>query len=162
MKRILVNIMLACLPLVGASAYGFEVDGIYYDYSNGTNVIVTYDDVLSLHSYSGDVIIPSTVYFNGTFYNVVGIGYYAFGGCSGLTTLTIPESVKSIGDWAFKGCTGLTSVTIGNGVKTIGDDAFYGCISLTSITIPESVTTIGEYNQEIKGETNVEIIPVIA
>ena len=36
------------------------------------------------------------------------------------------------------------------------------CTSLTSVTIPNSVTSIGEYNQEIKGKTNVEIIPVSA
>ena len=36
------------------------------------------------------------------------------------------------------------------------------CSGLTSLTIPNSVTSIGEYNQEIKGETNVEIISVIA
>lgn len=46
-------------------------------------------------------------------------------------------------------------------VTSIGPDAFVGS-DLTSVTIPNSVTSIGEYNQEIKGETNVEIISVIA
>ena len=47
-------------------------------------------------------------------------------------------------------------------VTSIGNDAFLYCDQMTSVTIPNSVTTIGEYNQEIKGETNVEIIPVSA
>ena len=57
----------------------------------------------------------------------------------------------------------MTSITIPNSVTSIGDfSTFRGCSSLTSIKIPNSVTSIGEYNQEIKGETNVEIIPVSA
>ena len=46
-------------------------------------------------------------------------------------------------------------------VTSIGSEAFKGR-SMTSVTIPNSVTTIGEYNQEIKGVTNVEVIPVSA
>ena len=72
-----------------------------------------------------------------------GIGSYAFSGCSGLTSVTIPDSVTSIGDDAFYNCSGLTSVTIGDGVTSIGNSAFRGCKGLTSVTIPASVTSIG-------------------
>ena len=51
--------------------------------------------------------------------------------------------MTSIDHDAFSGCTGLTNVTIGNSVTRIGYSAFYGCTSLTSITIPDSVTSIG-------------------
>ena len=47
-------------------------------------------------------------------------------------------------------------------VTSINDEAFRDCTVMTSVTIPSSVTSIGEYNQEIKGKTNVEIIPVSA
>lgn len=67
----------------------------------------------------------------------------AFYGCSGLTSITIPNSVTSIGEYAFNGCSGLTSITIPNSVTTIGYSAFYDCSNLTSITIPNSVTAIG-------------------
>ena len=66
----------------------------------------------------------------------------AFSGCSGLTSVTIPNSVTSIGNSAFNGCTGLTSVTIPNSVTSIGNSAFYHCSSLTTVTIPNSVTSI--------------------
>ena len=76
--------------------------------------------------------------------SVTSIGKGAFEGCSGLTSLTIGNSVTSIGDDAFEGCSGLTSLTIGNSVTSIGDDAFYGCSGLSSLNIPNSVTSIGE------------------
>ena len=73
------------------------------------------------------------------------IGDCAFSGCSGLTSITIPNSVTSIGSSAFYGCTGLTSATIPDSVTSIGDYAFYNCSSLTSVTIPDSVTSIGDH-----------------
>ena len=77
--------------------------------------------------------------------SVTGIGNEAFYYCTGLTSITIPDSVTSIGEYAFLDCTGLTSVTIGNGVKSIGSRAFSYCTGLTSIDIPDSVTSIGSY-----------------
>ena len=67
----------------------------------------------------------------------------AFSGCTGLTSVTIGNSVTSIGGSAFSGCTGLTSITIPNSVTSIGGSAFSGCTGLTNITIPDSVTSIG-------------------
>ena len=69
----------------------------------------------------------------------------AFKDNKSITSVVIPDSVVGLGDWAFYGCTSLTSVTIGNSVTSIGDSAFYKCTSLTSVTIPNSVTSIGSY-----------------
>ena len=76
--------------------------------------------------------------------SVTSIGGSAFSCCTGITSITIPNSVTSIGNSAFSHCTGLTSVTIPNSVTSIGDYAFNYCPRLTSITIPNSVTSIGE------------------
>lgn len=74
---------------------------------------------------------------------VTSIGQYAFLNCFSLTSITIPESVTSIGNYAFKKCSGLINVTIPNSVTTIGMDAFSWCSCLVRIDIPESVTSIG-------------------
>ena len=73
----------------------------------------------------------------------VSISGYAFYGCTGLTSVTIPNSITKIRDDTFKGCTGLTSITIPNSVTEIGWSAFKGCTGLPSVTIPNSVTEIG-------------------
>ncbi len=87
-----------------------------------------------------DIVIPETYEEK----PVTSIGRYAFAGCSGLTSVDIPDSVTSIGNYAFYECSGLTSVMIGSGVTSIGNDAFRDCSGLTAITIPNSVTSIGD------------------
>ena len=63
------------------------------------------------------------------------IGDFAFYGCSGLTSLTLPSSVTSIGGSAFEGCSGLTSLALPSSVTAIGVSAFEGCSGLTSIYV---------------------------
>ena len=45
-------------------------------------------------------------------YSVIAIGESAFEGCSGLSQISIPSSVKTVGNYAFKDCTALTSATL--------------------------------------------------
>lgn len=81
----------------------------------------------------------------------------AFYGCSYLSEIELPNTIKSIGEYAFYRCSGLTSITIPNSVENIGWYAFSNCTGLTSITIPDSVKTIGggafEYCDRLKNVT---------
>ena len=117
----------------------FEVGGIWYQVGVNNSVFVSKWEM----DYKGGIVIPERVISNGKTYNVTGINLLAFYGCSGLTSVTIPNSVTSIGYSAFSGCSGLTSVTIPNSVTSIDDRAFRDCSGLTSVTIPNSVTSIG-------------------
>ena len=74
----------------------------------------------------------------------ISIAGVAFDGCSGLTSVIIPNSVTCIGSHAFLGCSGLASISIPNSVTSIGSHAFSGCSGLASITIPNSVMSIGD------------------
>ena len=121
----------------------YHENGVYYyltEYHKEKFAEVT---SMSSGKYTGSVVIPSTVTFYNVTYNVTSIGNGAFGGCSGLTSITIPNSVESIENEAFGGCSGLTSITIPNSVTSIGDWAFRDCTGLTTVTIPNSVTSIG-------------------
>ncbi len=121
--------------------FQFEVDGILYDVSNDEGSAANVLRVKA--SYCGEFNIPQTVTYNDKIYTVVSIKQNAFSDCSGLTSVTIPNSITYIGQSAFSGCTGLTSLTIPNSVTSIGDGAFRNCTGLTSATIPNSVTAIG-------------------
>ncbi len=132
----------ALLLLFGQSlfAHDFYVDGIYYTYLSQTDktVSVSYRGTYYYQyptKYSGNVVIPASVTYNGTTYSVTSIGEYAFSVCTGLTSIEIPSGVTSIGYEAFKGCTGLTSIEIPSGVTSIGVSAFCGCTGLTSIVV---------------------------
>lgn len=68
----------------------------------------------------------------------------AFQNCSGLTEVSIPDSVTGISYAVFGNCSGLTSVTIGDSVRVIGGYGFYGCSSLSAITfMSDTPPTLG-------------------
>ena len=146
MKKKIFTLLLAIVVGIGSMfASKIQVDGIWYEFYSNT-ATVTYESYsFYSHKYSGNVVIPESVTYNGITYSVTCIGNRAFYECSGLTSVTIPNSVKNIGSNAFCSCTGLTSITIPNSVIYIEDGAFSYCTGLTSVTIPNSVTSIGDY-----------------
>ena len=136
-KTLFVTLFLLSVNIVNA-AYYFVSNGIYYVITDETNktVAVTYkgDYYDSYYNkYTGSVVIPESVSYNGKVYSITSIGDGAFSDCSGLTSITIPNSVTSIGSSAFHSCSGLTSVEIPNSVTSIGNYAFYGCSNLKTV-----------------------------
>ena len=142
MKKSLFTILLTLLPLLASAYDPVEINGIYYNLFSKGNVA---EVAANPNEYSGDVVIPKKVKYEGVSYTVRSIGEKAFKSCYNLTSVTIPEGVTSICSEAFAYCKRLTSVTIPEGVTYIEDDAFCKCVELTSVTIPNSVNKLGMF-----------------
>ena len=185
LRLILSVLLFGIVGIKNVSAYDFSANcasgmgkTLYYSITDATNhyVSVVYPGISSSNPWDGyqkplgNIVIPNTVENGGIEYLVTGIGGSAFYGCTGLTSLTIPNSVTIMEGSAFRGCTGLTTVywnafnvtsypnlvssnpfynctnlstvVFGDSVETIPGLAFRGCSSLTSLTIGNSVTSI--------------------
>lgn len=77
---------------LSASAYDFEVDGLYYDLSSLTNRTCKLTSGNS--AYSGSLIIPESVNYDGLVFSVTEIDVQAFN--SKITELSIPASINTI------------------------------------------------------------------
>ena len=152
-------LLLSLLLPMAASAYDVCINGIYYNIvKKAKQATVTYGENES-GTYSGDVVIPSTVVYDGTTCSVVGIGGNAFYACK-MTSLTIPHSITKIVGGAFQ----FSSI----GSLYISDIASYCSIEFegfgdltnpiqfattlyinnnvtTDLIIPDEVTAISDY-----------------
>ena len=149
--------LIAVSSTLVAQQYDFKVGQLYYKITDATKREVAVVPENSSYPYynnapTGAITIPATVANGGNTYSITSIGEYAFYGCRGLTSITIPNSVTKIDNGAFCYCKSLTSVNLPSGVDSIGSNNFYsedkgvfeGCTSLTSINIPNSVRYIGK------------------
>jgi hypothetical protein len=140
MKKLLLFFVVMLLPMSACAFTGeAEIDGIkYYIITKGQTAEVRHK------KYSGDIVIPSSIEYEGVNCSVVSIGERAFYECGELTSVTIPNSVSNIGAYAFYECNSLSNVTIPQNVTSIGDYTFAYCQSLTNFTVPNGVTSIGK------------------
>lgn len=160
-----VLLLIACFFNCNAIfAYNFEVNGICYSYIQNTNNVAVahkWTDIGTIDSkyYSGDIVVPETVYYEGNTYNVVSIDYKAFSTSKNLKSVSLPNSIRTIGSSAFEDCQALVSVKMPDNISSINQHAFKGCTSLESIDfLPKTLTSI-EYGlfENCKGLLSVKI-----
>jgi hypothetical protein len=152
MKKQILLFLLAFMPLLAHAFTGeVEIDGINYFIKTGAQVA----EVRAKNpKYSGDVVIPPTVEYEGVTCNVILIASEAFYECSSLTSVTIPNSITGIGGNAFYRCTGMTSVHItdlaawcnisfDDNPLSYAHHLYLNGSEIKDLVIPNSVTRIG-------------------
>ena len=180
--NILFTILMLFINCANLLAQNVEIDDIAYKLNSNNN---TAEVIAKQPKYSGDITIPSTVAYGSKDYAVTSIGVEAFGWCSSLvsvvipnsvvhikhdaftntnfSTINIPHSVINIDFYAFSN-SDITSIIIPNGVPVIEERTFGGCFELSSVTIPSSAQLIKNsafywcYNLSVI--KNLSILPV--
>ena len=134
MKKMLVLLLTLTLCFSCAPVLAEEAERETFK-SGGFTYALLEDGTAEITRYKGDtgeLAIPDDL--DG--HSVTAVGDRAFEGCSGLTSVTIPDSVTSIGDGAFRR-SGLTSVTIPDSVTDLGVNPFARCDSLAKIIVSQ-------------------------
>lgn len=102
------------LTVMEAASQDVCIDGVYYRLvcSGHTATVMNSAFLESSQgaSYSGEVVIPATVDYEGITYSVTTIAPYAFYFCQSVTTVTLGSNLQSIGDDAFGWCTGIERI----------------------------------------------------
>ena len=129
---------------VMANANDFESNGIYYNIKSSTDLTVEVSHN-GEGTYSGDVIIPEQVEYNGKTLSVVAVGERAFFNCPNLTSVSLGNNIEEIGDRAFVYCSGLNGISLSGKIKSIGTYAFSDCTGFSSFMIPGNIETINDY-----------------
>lgn len=145
MKKILFVLLL--LTAHYSFAVTFDIDGIRYEIISKTDHTVSVAIIPksitypTYSTYTGDFIIPAQVEFNGTMFDVIGIGKNAFSECRSLGTITLPQSIKFI-DFAAFSYSNIEELALPDGLETIGAAAFRDSY-IKELTIPESLKNLG-------------------
>ena len=148
MKKFLLSSVLAFVAIV-ANAQDNEFIWKYNDAGQTATVICKErwhkhgeEEVYgNCHCYNGDVVIPETAP-NG--YTVTGIGDQCFNGCDGLTSVKLPQTLKTIGELAFQLCTNLKNINIPASVERLEHGCFNGSgIEELTIEDGDNPITIG-------------------
>lgn len=152
------TILMTILPIVASAFTGdAKVNGIWYH-------IITKGGIAEViqskgEEYSGDIVIPEIIEYDGTTCRITSVGYRAFFECKDLTSISIPEGVTSIGELAFYNCKELSTLAIPNSVTSIGEKAFFYCSKITDLTISNTIKEIPDYAFEGCSSLTSIIIP---
>lgn len=110
---------------------------------------------LMANNYSGEVVVPASVTFEGKDYPVTSLGTECFG--SSVTKVAIPNSVTTLGNKCFYK-SGVKTIDIPNSVTSLGESCFESS-SLEKIDLPESVVKLGSHCFFVCGSLQDVVLP---
>lgn len=129
--------LLLCFCSLNAWSYDFKSNGICYRILSATDLTV--EVIRGDTEYKGMLAIPSTVSYKSKTLTVTSIADSVFYGCTELTSITLPGSVKKVGNYAFGGCNSLKEIRFEDGTEnlqlgyekydnnSVGKGLFYDC-----------------------------------
>ncbi len=139
MKRLL---SLITLVVVATCCYAeqkiYVVDGFKYLADPDTKEAT----LIYNGKYSGDVVIPASFTADGIKFKLTALGDQCFHWCCGITSIVIPEGVKTLGKECFYHCCGMKTIEIPSTVTSFGAECFIACWVIREIKIPYGVTTL--------------------
>ena len=124
------------------SASEFTVDGLTYEVQDDAESV----KVIEWNRVGDSVTIPVTVSNNGVTYKVSSLttnNGKLFQNQKDLKSINIEAKVTTLANSMFSGCSGLTEVTLPDTLEIVPIGAFQGCTNLTSITLPQNVKEVG-------------------
>ena len=132
------------LGVLSVNAESVNIEGVWYNLivEGKTAEVTRNPDAMTV--YTGTIVVPSAVTYDGVTYAVTGIGEGAFRDSENLTSVTLGAGLTGIGRAAFMACRNLASITIPSGVTVIEEQTFAGCEKLSTVVLPEGLTSIGE------------------
>ena len=151
MNKIKILCLLLALCGMRAMAQDFSVDGINYTkIPCGEYICTSFQVTVAPGTYSGDVVIPAMVRYEGVDYEVLRIGARAFEGCTGLTSVTVqPGYLAMVVFDAFHNCTNLRKVDLPATIAMLDDNIFNGCTSLDTIYLRSTTPPEPTFNADL-------------
>ena len=136
--------ILLCVCSQITYGHDIEVDGIYYNIISDNSVSVTYyGDYQYSAQYSGEIVIPESISYNGNSYIVTEIGNCSFAFCDLVPKVILPNSIKTIQSSAFWQNGGITYINFPEGLERIENSAFFGAVRVNFDSFPSTLKYIG-------------------
>ena len=142
------------IPLGAVSSLTSE--GLHYNVTNPRINTLWITLPSEGQTYTGSTIVPHFVNGNNGTYVVTGVTDKAFAG-TGVTDVTLPQSVEYLGEYVFEDCKDLATVTLPKNLAYFGEGLFKGCSAMKSVIWPAEFDKIKSWQYAGTGITSLEL-----